>query len=116
MRINKHLLDDLSYGLLLNITAAFRHEKAVLHVQLFHVFEHILVLGIDLPLLLPHILDQAAQHPVLIEEKSFVAGQEQRLVHLKELEIRVHIVVVVLRQPVPVSIKRQFPLVDLEQV
>ena len=38
------------------------------------------------------------------------------MVHLEELQVRIYIVIVVLRELVPVSIECQFPLVDFKQI
>ena len=71
-----YLLNDGSCSFLLDIRAAFRHDKAVLNVQLLHIFKHLLMLHINRVLLLSKLFDRLSEHTVLLKDYSF-EGRKQ---------------------------------------
>ena len=83
-------------------------------MQFFHLLENLFVLGVHLVLFLADFLDDLSQEAILVEENAFIGWQEKSLIHLEEFEVRVEIVVEVLRQLVTIAIKAELPLVDLQ--
>ena len=67
-------------------------------------------------LFLSDLFDKRGQVPILVHQDPIVGWQEQTLVHLQELHVRVHVVIVVGGQLVAIAVKTQLSFVDLKHV